>query len=112
MKINEVLESYNKFLETYREAHDINCKGHFIALTAIIKSMGPWKEFRINIYYIDSNKEKYPFISSSTMEKCPKEKEEQCIDKLSLNALQCFFHHLYADNVFNSIVKDSYGRVE
>lgn len=112
MKINEVLESYNKFLETYREAHNNNCKGHFIALTAIKKSMGPWKEFHVNIYYIGSNKERYPFISSSTMEKCLKEKEEQCIDKLSLNALQCFFHRLYADNIFNSIVEDSYGRVE
>lgn len=113
MKINEVLEAYNKAIDHIREERNINAKGHFIAVEDVKKSMGPYKQFYVSIlYHNGTNKVNYPVAGAQLMERCPAGTEEQALEKCELAALSKFFQYCADQEILNSIVNNTYDRIK
>lgn len=113
MKINEVLEAYNKAIDNIREEKNITAKGHFISIADIKKSMGPYKQIYVTILYHDGVKNvNYPFAGAQLMDRCPIDKEETMLKQCELAALTKFFLYCHNEEVFNSIVDNTYERTK
>ena len=111
MKINEILEAYNKAIDIIREDKKLNVKGHFVVLEDIKKSMGPYKQLKVDILYCNvENNVNYPFAGAQLMEKCPAGTEEAMMEKCELATLTKFFYYLHNEEVFNSIISNTYDR--
>lgn len=113
MKISEVLEAYNKAIDELREEKGIIAKGHFISIADIKKSMGPYKQVYVNILYHDGNKNlNYPFAGAQVMDRCPIDKEGAMLTKCELAALTKFFIYCNNQEVFNSVLNNTYDRTK
>lgn len=113
MKINEVLEAYNKVIDTLREEKGIKAKGHFVAVTNIKKSMGPYKQFYVHILYCDVTKNiNYPFAGAQLMERCPAGQEEEILNKCELAALKSFFLYCQQEGILDKVIHNTYERTK
>lgn len=92
MRINDVLESFNRTIEEERHRTGIKNRGHFISVTTIEKAMGPYKKYHVTIFYIDTDKgENIEFISKYYTHKVPKGKEESTQKIVECEVLTAFF---------------------
>ena len=113
MKINEVLEAYNKAIDCLREEKSIADKGHLIAVEDVKKSMGPYKQFYVSIlYHNGTSKVNYPVAGAQLMERCPAGTEEQALERCELAALSKFFQYCTDQEILNSIVNNTYDRIK
>lgn len=108
MKIDEVLESLNKALDDIRERKQLNVKGHFVALPSIKKSMGPYKEYRIRINYVNGvDNEVHLFCTNTCMERCNAGEEDKLANQCETEVLRKFFICLH--KYYDSIIIGDYG---
>lgn len=92
MRINKILESINKAIDTIRKEKELNARGHFVAVSTIKKSMGPYKEYRITVDYVNLNShENYMFCSNTCMERCNTGEECKLEEQCTLELLTKFF---------------------
>ena len=92
MRINNILEGINKAIDHIRESSNVEAKGHFTAITTIKKSMGPYKECRIEINYTDLLEHKTTlFCNTTCMERCAPNEEYKLIDRTTENIITKFF---------------------
>ena len=116
MKINDVLESYNKALEEYRWNRGLSTEGHFVSSTVIKKngSMGPFRECDVEIIYVDiSNNgcKNIAICGAVCKERCTVDQEEALINKTELTALAKLFLYLH-EGVWGKIARGEYGTGE
>lgn len=108
MKINSILESINKAIDCIRKDNDIEVRGHFTALTTIKKSMGPYKECRIEINYTDLSEHKTTlFCNATCMERCAPNEEHKLIDHTTDCVITKFFIKWLECS--NDIINSGYG---
>lgn len=108
MKINSILEGINKAIDVIRINREINVNGHFTAISNIKKSMGPYKEYRIVIDYINlDSHENFMFCSNHCMERCPVGEEYKLEEQCTQEILTKFF--IKWDKYKESIIVGDYG---
>lgn len=108
MRINDVLESFNKTIEEERHRTGIKNRGHFISVTTIEKAMGPYKKYHVVIFYVDIDKgENIEFISKYYTHKVPKGKEESIQKIVDCDILTAFFTKVI--KVTEDVIKGRYG---
>lgn len=92
MKINNILESINKAIDVMRFNEGIEANGHFVAMSSIKKSMGPYKAYHIIIDYVDLDGHKnFTFCNNTCMERCPTGEEHKLEEQCTLEVLTRFF---------------------
>lgn len=92
MKINQILESFNKALDAIRFTRGIKVNGHFNAVSTVKKSMGPYKTYRIVIDYVNlDNHENYPFCNNTYTDVCYTGEENKLEEQCTAEILVTFF---------------------
>lgn len=109
MKINDILESYNKAIDKIRKDKGITENGHLMAFTDVRKSMGPYKEFRTDILYISSDRNNTYVCNHVSMERCLKDEEQKFVEKNELIVLEKLFTLLYNKFIWNQLIEGTYG---
>ena len=110
MKINDVLECFNKALTIDRENQNRENKGHFVAYSNIRKSMGPYREFFTQIVYVNPITTETKYICNSTsMERCPREGEPTMLINNEKKALEKFIYLMHQPDVWNRVIQGKYG---
>lgn len=110
MRIDDVLECLNKTLDELRARRGITTKGHFISTMNIKKSMGPYKQCYIIIYYVNlDTKINTPFTEGTYMERVLVDRVEDFIKVAEQYALTKFFIMCNEPNLWESIIIGEYG---
>lgn len=60
MTINEIINTFNKYLESERKYKDIRTSGHFVLKTSEEKKLGNYRKYSYELFFI--NKEMKPFV--------------------------------------------------
>lgn len=108
MRVNDVLESFNKTIEEERHRTGVKNKGHFISVITIEKAMGPYKKYHVVIFYIDTdNKKNIEFISKYYTHKVNKGKEDSIQKIVECEVLTAFFSKII--KYLEDIIKGEYG---
>lgn len=85
MRINEVLECYNKAA--------LNKKGHYLAICNIIKLIGPFKQCNMKILFADYKTQSTSLVCEKKMvQRCNKGEEDSLIKEVSKEILIDFFN--------------------
>lgn len=106
MKLNDVLEAFNKSLDIERKEGGV---GHFISVEKSKKLLGNYREFTVIIYYVNSNKDTIPFVVGRRVEQLVVP-EEVIIANIEVEALCTFFSAIKqgGDSLYNQLVTGSY----
>lgn len=110
MKINDVLECFNKALTVDRENQNRENKGHFVAYSNIRKSMGPYREFFTQIVYVNPVTTETKYIcNNKLMERCCKDEESIKLETNEKKALEKFIYLMQQPEVWNKVIQGKYG---
>lgn len=107
MKLNDVLEAFNKALDIERKEGGI---GHFISTLKSKKLMGNYREYTLNIYYVNKEKDTIPFVTGRKIEQLIVP-EDFIITAIEVEALCTFFSAIRkgGDALYNQLVTGSYN---
>ena len=107
MKIEDITNTLNKYLEDKRIQEKLNIKGHFV-VKRNIETMKPpiYKKFIIELYYITPVQDQIEIFTIKLTDKCPSGSEEVYWIKLSNEYLLKVFN-LIRSETFNKLMYGS-----
>ena len=107
MKIEDITNTLNKYLEDKRIQEKLNIKGHFV-VKRNVETMKPpiYKKFIIELYYITPVQDQIEIFTIKLTDKCPSGSEEVYWIKLSNEYLLKVFN-LIRSETFNKLMYGS-----
>lgn len=110
MKINDVLECFNKALSLKRNEVSTEAKGHFVAYSNIRNLIGPYKEFFTQIVYVNPITTETKYICNNVItERCSKDSEDIMLIKNEKATLEKFIYLMLQPDIWKEIIRGKYG---
>ena len=103
MKIEDITNTLNKYLEDKRLKEKLNIKGHFVVKRSIETMKPPiYKKFIIELYYITPVQDQREIFTINITDKCSSGSEEIYWMRLS---------NKYLLNIFNLIISETFNKL-
>ena len=90
MRINDIIETFNKALSNDRAIHHIEGNGYFVTHTNWERKMGLIKSFTTNISFINKNSQKHTCIDVTYKISCEEADVSKYEEETQLKALEYF----------------------
>ena len=109
MQIEDITNTFNKYLQDKRTQEKLNIKGHFV-VKRNIETMKPpiYKKFIIELYYITPIQDQREIFTINITNKCPSGSENIYWENLSNEYLLNIFN-LIRSETFNKLI---YGNID
>lgn len=110
MKVEEIIEGLNRYIEHERSTIGLNQKGHFV-LQKIIKphhTFKAYKEYTYSLWYI-KNRDKHNIITIHNTEKVLNNQEDNILRKMNIDLCINLIKIIHNSNTLDLIIKGEYA---